>query len=112
MSNSQGSVTSNAARLTIGSTGDSIVPNTMIAIPGGTFQMGSANGNTDETPVHAVSITAFHMSNTAITQGEYLRLMGNNPWYFPGDLLRPVEQVTWFDAIRYCMKRTSSESKQ
>jgi formylglycine-generating enzyme required for sulfatase activity len=61
--------------------------------------MGSTNGYTDEQPVHQVTVSAFYMDSTEVTQADYDSLMGVNPSYFTGDSLRPVEQVTWFDAV-------------
>ncbi len=44
---------------------------TMVSIPAGTFQMGSESGNSDEKPVHTVTITAFQMSACEITNAQY-----------------------------------------
>lgn len=49
----------------------------------------------------------FFMDTTLVTQGEYLKLMGNNPsGNKTGDLTLPVEKVSWFDAILYCNARS------
>lgn len=40
---------------------------TMQAIPGGTFQMGSTKGNSDELPVHEVQVSPFWMSTYEVT---------------------------------------------
>jgi formylglycine-generating enzyme len=72
-------------------------------IPGGTFQMGQAG---IAEPVHDVTLTRnFYMDTTEVTQGNFLALMGVNPSGFTGDANRPVEQVTWFDAVLYCNAR-------
>jgi len=80
----------------------------MKLISGGTFQMGSTNGNSDERPVHQVTLSAFYMDVTEVTQASYDSLMGVNPSHFTGDLLRPVESVTWFDAVLYCNARSKN----
>ena len=59
------------------------------------------------------------MSKYEVTQREYLTVMGNNPSYFTTkdwngnpispDLNRPVEQVSWYNAMNYCAKITASE---
>ena len=63
----------------------------------------------DETQ-HTVTLTKdFYMSKYEVTQREYMAVMGNNPSRFTGELNRPVEQVSWNDAMSYCAKLTASE---
>ena len=70
------------------------------------FQMGA---NNVAMPVHQVSFTYdFYMDTTEVTQGDYQALMGVNPSYFK-DSLRPVERITWFDAVLYCNQRSRRE---
>ena len=100
-----------------------IVTTNMVWIPPGTFMMGSptneAERDSDETQ-HTVTLTqGFYMGKYAVTQGEYLALMGSNPSYFTTndyngnpitpDLSRPVEQVSWIDATNYCAQLTQQE---
>lgn len=82
--------------------------NKMRSIPDGLFQMGS----TSELPIHSVSLSSFKISNTCITQKEYERVMGINPSDNTSSPFLPVEQVNWFDAIRFCMRRTALEGRQ
>jgi formylglycine-generating enzyme len=42
-----------------------------IKIPGGSFEMGSTDGQSDENPVHSVTIKSFLMSKTEVTVGQY-----------------------------------------
>ena len=44
---------------------------TMVSIPGGYFQMGSENGNSNELPVHTVGLSDFEMSAFEITNSQY-----------------------------------------
>jgi formylglycine-generating enzyme required for sulfatase activity len=79
---------------------------TYVYIPAGSFKMGCSPGDTDcasyELPVHRVAITkGFWLSQTPVTQAAYRRVTRNNPSHFKGDN-RPVESVTWHDAVEYC----------
>jgi formylglycine-generating enzyme required for sulfatase activity len=100
-----------------------VVTTNMVWIPPGTFVMGSpaseAERYSDETQ-HTVSLTqGFYMGKYAVTQGEYLALMGSNPslcttqdWNgnpIPPDLNRPVERVSWDDAMNYCVHLAQQE---
>ncbi len=42
-----------------------------LPIPGGSFEMGSNDGDKDEKPVHTVRVSAFEMSRTEVTFGQY-----------------------------------------
>ena len=68
-------------------------------IPAGVFTMGE--GGIAE-PTHQVTLSAFKMQETEVTQEQYLAVMGTNPASFTGDLTRPVESVSWYDAVKYC----------
>lgn len=74
----------------------------MKEIPAGTFTMGSSDIYDGAQPPHQVSLSAFKMQETEVTQEQYLAAMGTNPSYFTGDLTRPVEQVDWYEAAKYC----------
>ena len=75
-----------------------------------------------EGPQTSVTINrGFWMGKYEVTQGEYLEVMGNNPSWFNGDrtssgwqdygtdLSRPVESVSWSDAVAYCAALTERE---
>ncbi len=85
----------------------------MIAIPGGEFMMGSpeGEGRDNEKPQHEVTVQAFYMSKYPITQAQYQGVMGKNPSNFKGDE-RPVEKVTWFDAVKFCQKLSEKKGKE
>lgn len=76
----------------------------LVLIAGGTFTMGSPASErqrqADETQ-HRVTLSSFYVDPHEVTQEDYQAVMGTNPSHFRGDNL-PVEQVTWYDAIRYC----------
>ncbi len=79
-----------------------------VLVEGGTFKMGSTTGANDEKPVHSVTLSSFYMCDHEVTQAEYKAVMGINPSSFTGDN-KPVEQVSWFDAIEYCNALSKKE---
>jgi formylglycine-generating enzyme required for sulfatase activity len=85
-----------------------VAPTNFVRVEGGTFQMGSDNGDSYEKPVHTVTVKSFSISKYEVTQKEWLEVMGNNPSNFKGDN-RPVEQVSWYEAVDYCNKRSIKE---
>ena len=80
----------------------------MIFVEGGTFQMGSNNGDSDEKPVHRVTVSDFYIGKYEVTQKEWYEVMGNNPSRFKGRNL-PVEEVSWYDAVEFCNKKSKAE---
>ncbi len=75
----------------------------MVSVPGGSFQMGSTTGFSNERPVHQVTLTGFQMGKYEVTQAQYLSVTGASPSYFSGTNL-PAEEVTWYDAVEFCNK--------
>jgi formylglycine-generating enzyme required for sulfatase activity len=79
----------------------------MVSIPGGKFLMGSPDTgkaqNSTESPQHWVTVPPFFLGKYPITQAQWQAVMGNNPSYFKGNN-RPVEKVSWNDAIEFCQK--------
>jgi len=84
------------------------IPANMVFIQGGTFTMGSNDGDGNEKPVHQVTVSSFYIGKCEVTQKEWYEIMGFNPSNFKGDNL-PVEQVSWYDALEYCNKRSQKE---
>lgn len=75
------------------------VPFTMIAVKGGSFQMGatSEQGSDalhEEKPPHRVSLSDYYIGETEVTQALWQAVMGTNPSYNKGSNL-PVEKVSW-----------------
>jgi len=68
----------------------------MIFIPVGTFHNGTSS----------VTVSSFYIGKYELTQAEYAAVMGANPSYFAGNPNHPVEQVSWYDAIEYCNRRS------
>jgi acetoin utilization deacetylase AcuC-like enzyme/formylglycine-generating enzyme required for sulfatase activity len=80
----------------------------MVAIPAGSFDMGSANWSPDETPVHRVSISPFWIDRYEVVQGEFRKYQLPDPSHFKGPK-QPLEQVNWTDAALYCNDRSRAE---
>lgn len=92
----------------------------MVTVPGGSFR---AEGCDSVTVVEPFLIGAYE-----VTQREYSFLIGTNPSYFANPdrsalpsndgrglprsntYRRPVESVTWYDAVRYCNRLSRHEA--
>jgi formylglycine-generating enzyme required for sulfatase activity len=87
----------------------------MVWIPAGEFNMGSpideAGRDGDEGPVTRVVIPhGFWMGQCEVTQGEYQAVTGMRPSNARGETNGPVEKVSWYDAMQYCLQRTQQEN--
>jgi formylglycine-generating enzyme len=78
---------------------DHTIPNNFVFVEGGTFNNATSN----------VTVSSFFMNKYELTQAEYQALMGSNPSNFQGVSNGPVEQVSWFNAIEYCNKRSLND---
>ncbi|MFM7166264.1 MAG: formylglycine-generating enzyme family protein, partial [Planctomycetaceae bacterium] len=85
----------------------------LVLIPKGTFTMGSPieeAGSYDNEAQHQVTISKdYYLGVTAVTQGQYEKVVGFNPSYFQERVIGnsdswmyPVEQVSWEDAVEFC----------
>jgi formylglycine-generating enzyme len=91
-----------------------LAPAVMVLIPAGSFLMGTPLGTLgrqrDEVQ-HQVTLTeAIYLSPREVTQWEWQSVMGWNP--VPSrrqGANRPVETVTWYDALSYCNQRSTLE---
>jgi formylglycine-generating enzyme required for sulfatase activity len=114
------------ARLTSDSRASKTITNTigmkLIKIPAGTFLMGSPareKGRGDHEDQHKVTISkAFYMQTTEVTQGQWMAVMGTEPWlkwlgqrHVKEGPNYPAFAVTWTDAVAYCKKLSEKESK-
>jgi formylglycine-generating enzyme required for sulfatase activity len=88
----------------------------MVSIPAGSFLMGSPENEPDriddEGPQHKVTLSAFLMSQTPITQAQWRAVaalptleldLNPDPSNFKGPN-RPVESVNWFEAMEFCRR--------
>jgi formylglycine-generating enzyme required for sulfatase activity len=94
----------------------------LVAIPGGNFMMGSpeGEGNSSEKPQHEVTVPPFFMGKYPITQAQWRaiaslpkveRELNPSPSRFQGND-RPVEQVSWYDAVEFCARLSKLTGKE
>jgi formylglycine-generating enzyme required for sulfatase activity len=89
----------------------------MRGIPAGVFIMGSPTTEPkrgDDEIEHYVTISKpFYLGMTEVTQGQWEKLMGDNPSSFRAhdryNDSAPVETVSWEDAMAFCLKLTEHE---
>jgi formylglycine-generating enzyme required for sulfatase activity/uncharacterized caspase-like protein len=103
------------------------VPLDLIAIPGGTFWMGTEDAEIErlckqygkdyfrrERPQHKVTVKPFLMGKYPVTQAQWKAIasrtdlkvnrdLNPDPARFKGNN-RPVEQVSWYDAVEFCAR--------
>ena len=84
----------------------------MIRVPGGTFTMGSNDGNSDEKPPHSVSVSTFYIGETEVTQDLWKDVMGDNPSNFKKGDNYPVENVSWNDCQTFIKKLNEKTGKK
>jgi formylglycine-generating enzyme required for sulfatase activity len=87
----------------------------MVAVEGGTFQMGSTSGESDEQPVHSVTLSDFTIGKHEVTQGLWRAVMGSFPQapsstYGLGDDY-PVYYVSWSDVSAFISKLSELTGK-
>jgi formylglycine-generating enzyme required for sulfatase activity len=78
---------------------------TMIWVKPGKFMMG------DKGKQHQVTLTkGFYLGKHEVTQAQWEKVMGSNPSEYKG-ADKPVEKVSWYDAVEFCEKLTEMENK-
>jgi formylglycine-generating enzyme required for sulfatase activity len=103
----------------------------MMLIPGGTFIMGSPKKEEDSTdserPQHEVTIEPFWLGQYQVTQAQWKfvaklpqvnKELNPDPSRFKGNGStsltnnRPVEQVSWYDAVEFCDRLSNHTKRQ
>ncbi len=96
----------------------------LVSIPGGKFLMGSREkekgSSREERPQHQVTVPSFFMSKFPVTQAQWqgiaslLRVhypLNPQPSYFC-DPHRPVERVSWYDAVEFCQRLSQQTNRE
>jgi serine/threonine-protein kinase len=82
----------------------------LVYVPAGEFEMGSTEVGADEEPVHTVTLDAFWLDQTEVTNGQYERCVADGECEesryaddadYNGDSY-PVVGVSWYEAEAYC----------
>ncbi len=89
----------------------------MMYVPSGTFQMGSMSGHGNEQPVHSVTLSAYWIDRTEVTNAQYAQCTAAGKCSAPDETSSftrsryygntiygnyPVIYVNWDDARDYC----------
>ncbi len=95
----------------------------MVAIPEGQFTMGTPKTeegwNASQSPQHTVAIAPFWMGKYPVTQAQWRMVaalpvvkqpLEPQPSCFSGEN-RPVEQVSWLDAIEFCTRLSAKTGR-
>jgi formylglycine-generating enzyme required for sulfatase activity len=95
-----------------------IIPAVMLAVSGGMFQMGSTTGQSNEQPVHAVTVGSFSIDKYEVTYEKwtevrtwgllhgYTDLPAGQNGSSPSGANNPVTMVNWYDVIKWCNARS------
>lgn len=97
----------------------------MVFVPGGSFQMGSNDGDGDEKPVHTVQLSPYYLDKTEVTVAAYKKCVeagrcgaantdGACNWGQSGKDNHPINCVDWNQANTYCKwteKRLPTEAE-
>lgn len=96
----------------------------MVAIPGGTFLMGSPETEEGreacESPQHQVTLSPFYMGKYCVTQAQWQAVavlpqvnqpLKPDPSEFKG-ANRPVECVSWYDSVEFCARLSRQTGRE
>ena len=83
----------------------------MVYVEGGTFDMGAtteqgSDAESDEKPVHSVTLDGYYIGKCEVTQELWEAVMGSNPSHFKG-AQNPVENVSWNDCQEFVSRLNS-----
>ena len=102
-----------------GGSGSTSVPEDFVLVQGTTFDGTTAvTGSKVFISGRTITIPSLLVCDHEVTQAEYQAVMLSNPSHFKDNPAngetqanRPVERVSWYDAIMYCNIRSAAEEK-
>ena len=86
------------------------------AVTGGTIGHNDQAAAATPNPEHTITLSQYYLGETEVTQELYQAVMGKNPSFYEGSgeppaegevqTQRPVERISWYDAIAFCNELT------
>jgi len=88
----------------------------MVFVKGGTFTMGSNDGESDEKPAHQVTLSDFYIGKYEVTQKQWREIMGasaslSDPSRFTDCDDCPIENISWNDVQEFIKKLNQKTGK-
>lgn len=93
----------------------------LVFVEGAAFIMGSDDYSAGyNNRAHNAEVSSFYVATTEVTQADFEAMMGYNPSFYVGESKgkvvtdgevqekRPVEKITWYEAVMYCNKLSES----
>ncbi len=98
---------------------DDVVPEDMVLIPAGTFDMGDPFNYISELPLHTVYVSTFFMDTYEITKEKWDEVYSwaiANSYSFDNAgsgkaTNHPVQTINWYDCIKWCNARSEKEGR-
>ncbi|SCY04300.1 Formylglycine-generating enzyme, required for sulfatase activity, contains SUMF1/FGE domain [Paenibacillus polysaccharolyticus] len=84
--------------------GSTTVSDDLVLVEGGSFKSSKTSYSGKD-----ITLSDFYIGKYEVTQKQWADVMGDNPSGFKGED-RPVERVSWYDAIEYCNARSMKEN--
>ncbi|NUN09479.1 MAG: SUMF1/EgtB/PvdO family nonheme iron enzyme [Ignavibacteriaceae bacterium] len=87
-------------------------PQGFVLAEGGTFMMGSEDGESSEKPVHKVTLNSFYIGKYEVTQGEFEALMNGEDFsYSKRGPNYPVHHIDYYSILAFCNKKSIKEGR-
>jgi serine/threonine protein kinase len=111
-------ITQQSATLPVPVTGELPESQSMVKVPGGTYELGLSSADDYHNPPQSITLQDFWIDQYQTTNAQYAKFMAATgtvaPAFWPGQDNQPVRGVTWEQALAYCewlKKRLPSEAE-